>query len=463
MTDTINRKEVSSMDLMSAPAFASDLYSDHLSGDIFFFYTPHHPGKLVYVDRELYQLLPQFNGDASIHEIAERNQVDGGQLIKYLEQLKVMGVLRCRDGHGHSRQQGNGKKAAKIDAWFHLTNSCNLNCTYCYIHKDGTAMSYDTAVSSIAQLAACCDNPASDVVSIRFAGGEPLLKFDLLKRIISYCETNTCNLYRFGIITNGILLSDHSIVQYLKEKNIAVAVSLDGPEVYHNLTRASTRHSNPFKATMCGIETALQHGLKVNVLTTVAPENLPGLPELVKMMVSKGLHFRFSLQKTLEHDPALAAMIPQAAEVLLQCFEIMTDALESGKHSFDFNFNDIQFDYSVHRICGAGSTGVAVSQHGDFATCGMGLFNPQSPPTGKKNVLAYLEEQHPDLLRFSATDIPQCKDCPWCYCCAAGCPLQNKSLYQTYAHVSPYCQLIKQIMPTYIRLMALKRWKDLQS
>lgn len=179
-------------------------------------------------------------------------------------------------------------------------------------------MSYDTAVSSIAQLAACCDNPASDVVSIRFAGGEPLLKFDLLKRIISYCETNTCNLYRFGIITNGILLSDHSIVQYLKEKNIAVAVSLDGPEVYHNLTRASTRHSNPFKATMCGIETALQHGLKVNILTTVAPENLPGLPELVKMMVSKGLHFRFSLQKTLEHDPALAAMIPQAAEVLLQ-------------------------------------------------------------------------------------------------------------------------------------------------
>jgi len=79
-----------------------------------------------------------------------------------------------------------------------ITNKCNLNCIYCYNYKENYEnknnknnkdMDFKTAKNSI-------DNILTDggeLLKIQFTGGEPLLNFNLIEKIINYCNKNYKN------------------------------------------------------------------------------------------------------------------------------------------------------------------------------------------------------------------------------------------------------------------------------
>ena len=133
-------------------------------------------------------------------------------------------------------------------------------------------MPIELAKLYIDKMVEACKSINNGYISIRFAGGEPLLEINLIKSLIAYIEFNYPEYkFQYGIITNGILLKDEKIVKYLLEKNISVAVSLDGMEEYHNKTRIGASNSNPFQETIYGMQVAEKCGLVPNILTTVAP------------------------------------------------------------------------------------------------------------------------------------------------------------------------------------------------
>ena len=68
----------------------------------------------------------------------------------------------------------------------HLTDRCNLACTYCYVHKGKTDMSLDTAKRVVDMAAA-----EGGHHGIVFFGGEPLLCRDLMEQIVDYAEGKT--------------------------------------------------------------------------------------------------------------------------------------------------------------------------------------------------------------------------------------------------------------------------------
>lgn len=115
-----------------------------------------------------------------------------------------------------------------------VTQNCNLRCTYCaysgkYFNRqhNGRRMSLHTALSAIDFFM----NHSSDVdeVVIGFYGGEPILEFDLIKKVIEYVETSYCERkVRFNFTTNLTLFTDE-VINYVVEKNIEVMISLDGP------------------------------------------------------------------------------------------------------------------------------------------------------------------------------------------------------------------------------------------
>lgn len=61
---------------------------------------------------------------------------------------------------------------------------------------------------------------------ISFIGGEPLLKFNLIKKIVEYIKTFN-NKVSFTIITNGSLLKE-DILNYLIENMFHITISFDG-------------------------------------------------------------------------------------------------------------------------------------------------------------------------------------------------------------------------------------------
>lgn len=92
-----------------------------------------------------------------------------------------------------------------------LTHRCNLNCVYCYQqHKTAKDMTLETAkaiMENEVRQAKLSDN----IDSIRFDmfGGEPFLKFDLIKELCHWAwETITDFKFNIFITTNGTLIDD---------------------------------------------------------------------------------------------------------------------------------------------------------------------------------------------------------------------------------------------------------------
>ncbi|ETU65126.1 MULTISPECIES: radical SAM protein [Bacillota] len=82
-----------------------------------------------------------------------------------------------------------------------LTEKCNMRCKYC-IYQEGQGgyrefgnhdMTFEVAKLAIDDLIEHSQD--EKVIFVSFYGGEPLLKFDLLKQCIDYCETIKGKIY----------------------------------------------------------------------------------------------------------------------------------------------------------------------------------------------------------------------------------------------------------------------------
>ena len=130
-----------------------------------------------------------------------------------------------------------------------LTSRCNLSCIYC--HAEGeknpeSEMSADEIIA-IMEIAA-----KFGIKSIKFTGGEPLIRLDILKIIRAVPKGIECS-----ITTNGILLAE--MAADLKAAGLRrVNVSLDSlnPKTYKQITG-----SDRLSEVLAGIDAALNVGL----------------------------------------------------------------------------------------------------------------------------------------------------------------------------------------------------------
>jgi len=128
----------------------------------------------------------------------------------------------------------NGHKSSYIRTLaLNLTNNCNLKCKYCFANqgkydKPFENMSFNTAKKSIDMLISTVLSHDGKDMSIAFFGGEPLLRFDLIKDIVSYVQKKSNNIFvKYFITTNGTLMNEE-ICDFMKKNSFMVTVSIDG-------------------------------------------------------------------------------------------------------------------------------------------------------------------------------------------------------------------------------------------
>lgn len=134
------------------------------------------------------------------------------------------------------------KKGLRFSPSICVTHSCNLDCVYCYQEHDGdNKMSYNTACKCIDWI---FENKPSDTdgIEITFIGGEPLLEFELEKRIYEYTYSKYENeSFIFYATTNGVLLNDEMKQWFIEHKNkFVLGLSLDGLPETHNRNRSNS-------------------------------------------------------------------------------------------------------------------------------------------------------------------------------------------------------------------------------
>ena len=105
----------------------------------------------------------------------------------------------------------------------HLTEQCNMRCKYCFVTRSSARMSAKVAEAAVDYLLQECGKYAK----VTFFGGEPLLEFDLMKRITEYIRNKSSFPVILDVVTNGTLLSEE-FLKYADTNCIRVGISYDG-------------------------------------------------------------------------------------------------------------------------------------------------------------------------------------------------------------------------------------------
>lgn len=422
--------------------------------NVYTLYNPDGYGGVLTVGEQIANLIKLFDGhrtlDEAIHEAGfEGDNVDVAKSI-----VNALVEKQMLKKEGFKPPKGAWQK--ELTCWLHITNDCNLRCKYCYIHKSHSNMPNSIVYESIDKMLESCRTNNYPKLCLMLVGGEPLMRFDLIKEIVNYCNIHKGDIkVRYVIPTNGTLITPE-VAKYIVENNMSVGVSIDGIKEYHDKNRIKVDGSGSYNLVMKGVDNLISQGIKPSVMVTVTEENLEGLPELTKLMIEKKLYFRFSFERdTGTGNPGILKDEQRCIKILKECFCIMEEALLKGKLGWYFQFGDVTFSKPVRRACAAGKNFFAVGQDGSIGSCSLGLESPKSNISNIKDVITDVDDIFSEITKTSACDVEECSKCVWRHSCAGACPIQTYATYKTYLHISPYCNLYKACLPDVIRILAM--------
>lgn len=192
-----------------------------------------------------------------------------------------------------------------------VTDLCNMKCRYCgygdfYSNHDPRGTRNQTfenvkvLLDYLIELWKSKYNlSVNNLFAIGFYGGEPLLNMPLIKKIITYLESQKdLNMeFKYNMTTNSMLLDRY--MDYLVEKKVMLLLSLDGDE-YSSSYRLDKNGNNPFRRIIMNI-----HALKDKY------------PEYFDKNVSFNvvLHDRNSVFKSVSYIKNEFGKIPQISEL----------------------------------------------------------------------------------------------------------------------------------------------------
>jgi uncharacterized protein len=119
---------------------------------------------------------------------------------------------------------------------------------------------------------------------IRFFGGEPLIGFDLIRKVVDHAPW--CR--KWVINTNGTLVDD-CIAHFLSQKGFSVLVSLDGLSAVNDSQRFFPSGKGTFDRIVDSLQSLITHDNDVGVLTVVTERNMHDLLTFIDFLKKLGI------------------------------------------------------------------------------------------------------------------------------------------------------------------------------
>jgi uncharacterized protein len=175
-----------------------------------------------------------------------------------------------------------------------ITKGCNLQCKYCFADTNCPNGSSDNMPESIAYHAidkfiSQIEKNSQKRASIIFFGGEPLLNFPLIHKVIGHTVDRigkTGIKIKYGITTNFTLVDD-AILQYMKENIDDVLVSIDGITTIQNELRTDEQGNNSLQSILENLEKADRIGVSYGIRCTISSSNVNTLSNIIDYFVKK--------------------------------------------------------------------------------------------------------------------------------------------------------------------------------
>ena len=124
----------------------------------------------------------------------------------------------------------------------HVSHTCNLTCDYCFAqagryHGAEALMPFEVGRRALDFLIEHSGGRRN--LEVDFFGGEPLMNWDVVKRLVGYArgiEKEAGKNFRFTLTTNGVLVDDE-VIEFCNREMTNVVLSLDGRREIHDRLR----------------------------------------------------------------------------------------------------------------------------------------------------------------------------------------------------------------------------------
>ncbi len=314
-------------------------------------------------------------------------------------------------------------------------NSCNLSCKYCFIGKMNDKiikMTFETAKKAVDLFQKHLID-INEKGSIFFYGGEPLMNFNLIKKIVDYVSLNKYNI-DFSMVSNGLLLND-SKAKFIKENKISLGISIDGPK---KITDSNRVYKNSdfgvYDDLVKKIKLLQKNNVDFGLSITVAPiflknkkEFINWLKELnVKNISYNLLHFTYETEEWRKYYNDAVNFIYYSNNELFE-FGFNEDRINRKYKSFynrEFKFSD----------CGAvGANQLTICPDGNLEVC-HGYWNSKNKEIGNINDFnsfdeLFINKHFCEWKKYLPIFKNKCLKCSAIYICGGGCAMQSKDLF----------------------------------
>lgn len=316
----------------------------------------------------------------------------------------------------------------------HIAHDCNLGCLYCFAeegeyHGRRALMSYEVGEKALDFLIA--NSGSRRNLEVDFFGGEPLMNWDVVKRLVGYgrsLEEAHNKRFRFTLTTNGVLLNDE-IMEFCNREMSNVVLSLDGRKEINDAmrpTRSKKGSSYDIIVPKFRKFAKSRAGKDYYVRGTFTRNNLDFAQDV--------LHFadlgfdQMSIEPVVSlPDEPYAIREEDLPVIMTEYDKLAIEYINRIKEGKGFNFFHFMLDLDqgpcvAKRLsgCGSGTEYLAVTPWGDFYPChqfvGEEEFLLGNVDEGIKNNSLCNEFK---LCNVYAKD--KCKDCFARFYCSGGC------------------------------------------
>ena len=168
-----------------------------------------------------------------------------------------------------------------------ITDDCNLKCKYCFVQHKPIYMKYQTCIDAI-EFLNNNSNPDQDKY-ITFFGGEPTLLWDeIIVPSIQYVEIKAMKI-KFNITTNGILLNEEK-VEFLKQHNVNLLLSMDGDIITQDYNRPLKNGKSSFDILNKNLQIIKQYYPNLTIRGTIYPDTCQYLFKNIQFFINNHIH-----------------------------------------------------------------------------------------------------------------------------------------------------------------------------
>ena len=340
-------------------------------------------GSVHVIDKLIYDILDYYK-DKNIDEIINNlkneypieNIKEAYDEISYLENEGL--IFSEPNEIKFSYNEDNIVKALCL----HVAHDCNLKCKYCFASQgnfkgERNLMKLDTGKKALEFLAANSGKRRN--LEVDFFGGEPLMNFDLIEKLVKYgrnLEKKYNKNFRFTITTNGLLL-DEDKMEFINEHMDNVVLSLDGRKDVNDNMRKTINDGSSYDVILPKFKEMVEkRGDKdYYIRGTFTSENLDFAND-IKHFYEEGFG-KVSVEPVVTDESMDYALRKEHLDEILGEYERFSkEYIKIKRKDESFQFFHFMIDLTqgpciVKRTvgCGAGSEYIAVTPEGDLYPC----------------------------------------------------------------------------------------------